>query len=170
MKSRREPTLTIDAVRAALEYNEASGVFTWRAPHGSAKAGSVAGSLGSKGYMDITLAGERHGAHRLAWLLVKGVWPCGEIDHRNGVKNDNRIDNLRDVPHAVNTQNLKRAHRRNSSSGLLGVRRSDTKSVRFNAVIMVEGKVKCLGSFDTPEAAHAVYVDAKRKLHAGCTL
>jgi hypothetical protein len=169
MKSQRSSALTSAQVREALNYDALTGVFTWKRSHGRAKGGSVAGSLGEKGYIDITLRGERHGAHRLAWFVTHEVWPV-EIDHENGVKNDNRINNLRDVAHLVNTQNLKRAHCRNTSSGMLGVRRSDTKSVRFNAIIMAGGKVKCLGSFGTPDEAHAAYVDAKRDLHEGCTL
>ena len=35
-------------------------------------------------------------AHRLAWVWVHGRHPCGEIDHSNRNRADNRIANLRE--------------------------------------------------------------------------
>lgn len=42
--------------------------------------------------------------HRLAWRLYYGEWPKGEINHKNGIKYDNRIDNLEDITHKENMQ------------------------------------------------------------------
>lgn len=168
--TRRTSILTAQVLRSLLSYDPESGDFRWISRIGNIRAGAKAGSIGRRGYIDICVNKERHGAHRLAWLYVYGEWPAGEIDHRDGHKSNNRIANLRDITHAVNTQNLRTAHRRNTSTGLLGVRRSDTKALRFNAVIMVAGKVKCLGSYSDPQAAHQVYLAAKRNLHEGCTL
>lgn len=49
----------------------------------------------------------------------------------------------------------------------MGVKRSLEK---FVARIYVDGKETNLGTFDTAKAAHDAYVDAKKALHAGCTL
>ena len=108
-----------------------------------------------------------YSAHRLAWLYVHGAWPTGQIDHINGDRGDNRISNLRDVTPALNTQNQRRAARSNKSSGLLGV---TANRGRWLAQISIGGKSRNLGRYATPEEAHAVYVAAKRVLHAGCTL
>lgn len=167
---KRTSRLTAQALRTLLMYNPESGEFHWISRVGNIPAGAAAGSKGKRGYIDISINKERHGAHRLAWLYVHGDWPTGEIDHWDGCKSNNRIGNLRDITHAANTQNLRSAHRRNISAGLLGVRRSDTKSVRFNAMIMVGGKVKSLGSFGDPNTAHQAYLAAKRELHEGCTI
>lgn len=166
----RNTNITASALREKLAYDASTGEFVWVSGVGNVPAGSVAGSVGKRGYVDICVLKERHGAHRLAWLHVTGRWPDGEIDHKNGIKSDNRFENLRDVSRSVNTQNIRAAHRRNMSAGLLGVRRSDTKSARYNAIIMAGGAVKCLGSYASPEEAHAAYVAAKRELHEGCTL
>lgn len=101
-------------------------------------------------------------AHRLAWLYVHGRWPDGLIDHKNGDRADNRFDNLRDVAHRVNMQNLRKAFV-SSKTGLLGA--SPLKDGRFGAFIKRDGKSKNLGTFDTPELAHAAYVAAKRVIH-----
>lgn len=37
-------------------------------------------------------------------------------------------------------------------------------------MITVDGKQRHLGVYQTPELAHAAYVDAKRKFHPGCTI
>jgi hypothetical protein len=35
---------------------------------------------------------------------------------------------------------------------------------------MVNGKWHALGYFDTKDEAHAIYIEAKRRLHEGCTI
>lgn len=167
---RRTSILTAQVLRSLLSYNEESGVFHWINRVGNIRAGAIAGSKGPAGYIAICVMKERHGAHRLAWLYVHGVFPDGEIDHINGDKSDNRICNLRDVSHTQNTQNIRVAHRRNKSTGALGVCRSKTKSVRYYSTILVNGKAKCLGSYGTVEEAHSAYLKAKREFHQGCTI
>jgi hypothetical protein len=33
--------------------------------------------------------------HKVAWAIYHGYWPYHELDHINGVRTDNRIENLR---------------------------------------------------------------------------
>jgi hypothetical protein len=54
-----------------------------------------------------------------------------------------------------------------SSHGFLGVTRSRK---RWKAHIKVGDKVLHIGTYDTPEEAHAAYLAAKRVLHIGCTI
>lgn len=93
--------------------------------------------------------------------------PKEQIDHINGNRMDNRIANLRCVSASVNQQNQRRPHRTNSTGylGVVPVRRG-----QFRAQIWVSGAAKNLGTFDTPQEAHAVYLHAKRLRHEGCTL
>ena len=58
-----------------------------------------------KGYKFGTVNGVYLLAHRVAWAIVNGSWPSGQIDHQNGDKADNRIVNLRVVCNAENAQN-----------------------------------------------------------------
>jgi hypothetical protein len=162
--------LSAERLREVLDYDQETGIFTWKLPTSDRlKAGKVAGVLrGGHKYPRITVDYQTHGAHRLAWLHVHGVWPSGEIDHVNGDRSDNRIANLRDVPSFVNMQNQRRAHSR-SASGLLGAW-FDKRTGRWAASISVRGKRRFLGRFSTAEDAHAAYVEAKRRMHEGCTL
>lgn len=171
--------LTVDRVREALEYDPATGIFTWRPRaiesfksrhHGKIwnvrYAGKTAGSVDGNGYVSIRIDGGHFKAHRLAWMLTHGVKPAGEVDHINGVKTDNRICNLRDVPKAVNMQNIRSAR---SACGLLGVHLHKPLG-KWLAQISIGGVKKHIGVFATPEEAHAAYVAAKRQYHEGCTL
>lgn len=155
-----------EQVSKLLAYDPDTGVLTWRSSRGGVRAGAVAGRLKRNGYVEIGVLGRLLQAHRLAWLLETGAWPTGEIDHLDGSPSNNRISNLRDVTHSANQQNLKRAQS-NNSSGFLGV--SSCKG-SWKAQIGVGGKPRHLGTFDSPEAAHAAYIEAKRKLHPGCTI
>lgn len=164
-----EAPVTLERLREVLDYDHETGVFRWKLYRGKAKAGKVAGTVtGSKRcrYIQIQIDGVIYKAHRLAWFYVNGHWPEKELDHENTTGTDNRIANLREVTHLMNQQNLRAAHA-DSEVGLLGVVRNGSG---FSARIMAEGKKHHLGTFRTPEAAHAVYVKAKRELHEGCTL
>ena len=65
-----------------------------------------AGTPDREGYVVIRYAGKGYKAHRLAWLHVYGRWPNGPLDHINRLKNDNRIENLRETDDALNQHNV----------------------------------------------------------------
>ena len=159
--------LTAELVREYLNYDPDTGVFTWRKKSSpKSVVGAVAGDAKPNGYRTIQLLGCRNFAHRLAWFYVYGVWPKHHIDHINGVRDDNRIANLRDVTQQHNVHNERKPRRGNP---YLGVSYSKDRD-KYLAQIYANGKAKNLGRYDTPEEAYAVYIEAKRKLHAGCTI
>ena len=154
--------LTAERLREVLDYCPDTGVFTWKIrSNRRVKVGDVAGALRHNGYIQIGIDGCLHRAHRLAWLYVTGESPPSEIDHINCVKNDNRIANLRLATSAENKQNQSKAQKRNKA-GFLGVSPHEGK---FQAQIKVDGKKMHIGRFNTPEEAHAAYLEAKRRLH-----
>lgn len=159
-------TLTAARVRELLDYDPSTGVFTWRVARGRVPAGAVVGRI-RQGRIVVGIDKHEFSAHRIAWLHFYGQWPIYEVDHKDGVPLNNSIANLRDVPHAVNQQNRRRADRDNHG-GFLGTSRY--KNGRYRAQIMVSSKFINLGTFLTGEEAHAAYVEAKRRLHAGCTI
>ena len=160
--------ITAEYIREILDYNASTGVFTWKKR--TAKCvhiGDVAGCLEKRiGYMSIGISGDVFKSHRLAWLYVHGSWPEGLIDHINGQKADNRIDNLRVVDAGGNSQNVRRPNKRNKS-GFIGVIAYQGK---WRANITVNNKTRRIGDFNTPEEAHKAYLDAKRILHSVCTI
>ena len=160
--------LTAERLRCSLDYHENDGVFHWLLSKGrTSKQGDVAG-YENGGYIKIMIDGRSYQAHRLAFLYMTGKWPSEDVDHINGCRTDNRWINLRDVPHSINTENRHRASISNKV-GLLGVSMHH-RSARFRARIRTDGKLIQLGWFDTPEEAHAAYLNAKREIHVGCTI
>lgn len=159
----------VQRVRELLRYNRRTGVFTWRVTRNQhARAGDVAGYIRTDEYRGIMIDGRSHYAHRLVWLYVYGAWPPFEIDHRNGLKDDNRLVNLIESTRSFNCQNERRP-RKNGTSGFLGVSWDKNRS-RWSAQIHADGVKRKLGRFGSVEEAHAAYVQAKRKLHPGGTL
>lgn len=172
----KPPALLADDVaqlRQELSYDPETGEFTWLRDQGKKyKAGDKAGNFNRRsGYVQISIRGVLVRAQRLAWLINFGKWADGTIDHINGIRCDNRIGNLRDVPGALNNQNLRKPHADNRT-GFLGVTARHTASgrMRYRAIICVGRKSIRLGTHDSPELAHQAYVSAKRRLHEGCTL
>lgn len=159
--------VTQERLKELFSYSVDTGLFTRIQPVPGAKIGKVAGCIKS-GYVVIRVDSILYRAHRLAWLYEHGKWPDGEIDHINGIKNDNRLCNLRDVSVQKNRQNQIRA-RRNNKSGFLGVHFVQARQ-KFRADICIEGRNKILGFFDTPDLAHEAYLNAKRGAHEGNTL
>ena len=101
-------------------------------------------------------------------MLVHGEDPDGHIDHVNGDRSDNRIQNLRLVDAQINNEN-RRTCNSNNRSGFLGVC-WDKQASKWKANITCGGKLKHLGFAATPELAHELYVQAKRQMHEGSTL
>jgi HNH endonuclease len=99
-------TLTADRFRYLLDYDPATGVWTWLVSTSNCtRAGAAAGHTGSDGYHRIKIDGRSYLAHRLAWLYQTGAWPKREIDHRTLNKGDNRFENLREATDAQNVHN-----------------------------------------------------------------
>ena len=117
----------------------------------------------SNGYVNVKIDGTTHKAHRLIWEYKYGPIPEGmQIDHINGVRNDNRISNLRLATRLENSQNKKR--RTDNSSGATGVTYNKASGL-WLARIGVDGERVYLGSFATKEEAEAARVEAKARLH-----
>ncbi len=128
----------------------------------------MAGYVGGKGYVYVSVDGHKYLGHRLAWFMTYGVWPASGLDHINRIKTDNRLANLRLATPSENNQNKSEAMVSNTS-GLLGVSWM-SRARKWRAQIQVDGRVTYLGLYTSKNAAHDAYVAAKRKLHAGCVI
>lgn len=155
--------ITAERLRELLHYDLTTGIFTWRKTTSNrVKAGAVAGVIQKRGYIFIGLDGERHLAHRLAWLHVTGSWPESDVDHADRVRTNNAWSNLRLATNAENQHNSGR--RRNNTSGIPGVN-WDARRSCWVAKICRDRKQHYLGSFDSLQAAADAYARAKRALH-----
>lgn len=114
----------------------------------------------------MKLGGKQFRAGRLAWFLSHGEWPCGEIDHINGDRLDDRLANLRVVDRAENSQNKAGAQVNNMSCALLGAS-WNKQHRRWQAKLMARKVRYHIGYFGTAEEAHSAYMTAKARLHIG---
>ena len=123
--------------------------------------GQEVGYSDKDGYRRCEIDGISYGVHRLIWLYHKGYLPK-EIDHINRIKDDNRVENLREVTHSENLQNV--GIKSNNTSGVLGVSFDKVKG-KYIARVTVAGKVHRLGTFDDINVADEVVRNARKALH-----
>jgi len=119
-------------------------------------------TLHASGYLMGDIFNRKYLAHRVVWALVMGVWPTADVDHKNGVRSDNRWDNLREATRTENNRNT--SSRAGSTSQYLGVS-WDKDCGRWRAIISVNGTNKHIGSFPREDAAALAYDAAARKHH-----
>ena len=164
-------TKTDQIVRKSLKYDPLTGNVVWKknkqnrwGEYGH-RVESIAGNIRSHGYRAISISVDGKNreiyAHRIGWFLSYGEWP-NQIDHINGNKNDNRLENLRECVHAENMQNTKTYI--TNKSGFKGVYFSK-KAKKWVSQITYNYKSIYLGLFDTAEEAHEEYLRAKSEKH-----
>ena len=125
--------------------------------------GKLAGSFSNNGYRQVQLDGTNYRVHRIIYEMFNGEIEEGYlIDHINGNKSDNRLENLRLATPTQNQANSIRGV--NNTSGYKGVSYIKSRGV-FQATISVKGKNRNLGSFRCPKEAHTAYVKASKELH-----
>lgn len=151
----REDGTLIWKRRPREHFTTFKGWATWNGKN----AGKEAGTL-SHGYVQVSLNNRLFKAHRIVFAVTTGAWPIDEVDHRNGVRSENRPDNLREA--SVTEQAQNHTLNKNNTSGFTGVFR-DRKW--WQAGIGSHGRFVHLGRFDTPEAAYQAYLAAKQKFH-----
>jgi len=145
-----------------IDYNHETGIFTWKLSIGRAKAGKIAGNINRHGYREINFNNKNYLAHRVAYSLVHGDISDKFIDHINGVRDDNRICNLRAASREENQRNAKR--RKDNKTGIKGVKYVE-RDKHYVAVISNGGKQITLGCFKNIEDAKSAREDAALKLH-----
>ena len=108
-------------VRRILSYDPCTGVFRWNASlNWRIKIGSLAGGINPvTGYLMIMIHGKKYPGHRLAFLYMNGSFPPEDVDHVNGIREDNRWSNLREATRSENMMNT--GIRSNNASGINGV-------------------------------------------------
>lgn len=168
-----------DEWRKLYHLDESTGMFFWKprekglvfgewcaadkyiATFNRIRAGSRADSLSPSGYRVLQPFCIKMMAHRLVWGFVTGAWPEGEVDHINGIREDNRFDNLRIVDRSGNATNT--AVRSDNMSGRVGVH-FDVARGRWRAQIQKHGNIRHLGRFDTFDEAVAARCAAEPDL------
>ena len=141
-----------------FNYDEESGLLSWRLPTRKAKVGSPVGSISDTGYLRIKVGSKSYAIHRLIWLMKTGKFP-DQIDHIDHVRSNNAWDNLREVDYTGNARNMRKSVR--NTSGVVGVS-FDTNANKWRASIGSKGTLKFIGLFDTLDEAAKARKNAER--------
>lgn len=163
-----------ELLRQLLRYEPETGKLFWRerTPEMFKRARDCKGwnlkFSGKEAFTAKTANGYHHGgigctsyyAHRIIFSMACENLHYGEIDHINGDKSDNRLENLRKVSHAENMKNSK--IQKNNVSGFSGVH-YEMSSSKWRATINVGGKAKRLGRFANKDDAIAARKEAEDK-------
>lgn len=125
----------------------------------------------TKGYLNtILLKNKRrknYGFHQLVAMAFLGHIPNGHtlvVDHKNEIKDDNRVINLRIVTNRYNCSRVKRQ----TSSKYTGVTFAKHTN-RWRSVIKINGKGVHLGYFENEYDAHLAYQNKLNNLSSEST-
>lgn len=160
--------ITVERLRERLCF-DTEGVLRWKGCPSMPKQWNSVWA-GREAFTAIDGRGYRHGSldrtylrlHRVVWALHYGSWPSGEIDHIDGNRLNNRIENLR-IASAGENQRNQRLHR-NNTSGHVGVSWYKPYSKWRATIGLGNGRSKHLGYFDRVEDAAAAWESAREGL------
>lgn len=144
------PEITQDILKEYVAYDRMTGIFYHKKDSMAAKVGDIAGGKHNRGYLTLSIGGQAMLAHRAAWLYVFGYVPEKGLDHIDGDKKNNCIDNLREVSQSCNMKNY--GNPKTNTSGIRGVYWDKGKD-KWCAVIISEKKRYYLGGYSTHEEA-----------------
>jgi hypothetical protein len=149
-------TLTKEYLHQVFEYK--NGGLYWKINKQSICVGSKAGTIDYlRPYVRITLHGKRYQEHHLVFLMFNGVLPK-QIDHINGIKNDNRIENLR---HCTNSQNQYNTKPKNLRKNVSFYKRTG----KWQVQLKINQKTLHFGYFEDVELADLVAHEARDLYH-----
>ena len=144
--------LTQARLKEVANYNPTTGIFIRRYGSGGKIKNSVMGCVTKKGYIRICIDRKSYMAQRLAFLYMEGYFPEYGVDHRNGIKSNNKWFNLRHATQACNLQNKKNLLI--NISGFVGV--SQLPKGNWHARVQIKNKTIHLGTWSSKlEAALA---------------
>ncbi len=144
--------ITQKLVKELFYYDPIKGQLIWKIDRGSNKTfGLPAGCLQNKGYLVTKINKVSYLNHRLIWLYHYGELPK-MLDHINGVRLDNRLENLRKSDYKLNSLNRK-GHRENTFKYFYCYKLGN----RYYAYYRENSEHKYLGGFNTEEEARIAY-------------
>lgn len=139
--------MNLELAQSLFDYVD--GFLIWKKSSGTIKVETKVTSISNRGYVVVQVNRKRYLAHRIIWLLVYGKMPV-MVDHIDGDKQNNRIENLREVDNTLNHWNERR--RSTNKSGHKGVW-WHKQSNRWEAGCRANGKQVTIGRYERIEDA-----------------
>ena len=155
--------LTQNRLTSMLEYNDKTGDFIWLDDRSQkAKRGDFAGTQDKRGHLYTRIDGVPHKNQNLAYLYKWGNLPKGTLEHIDGNKLNNRMDNLREIVTKRSRARArpKRVRKEHEETGIY----YHFRECKWAANIRVKGRGKHLGYYffkqdalDAVEKAKVMY-------------
>jgi hypothetical protein len=152
-------TLTQEKLHELFEYRD--GNLYWKNHKYKKLIGKKTGTLNADGYLHVGINKKQYKAHRLIFLYHYGYLPIN-VDHINGLKNDNRIENLREATRSQNSYNQKL--NKNNKSGIKNVYWNKNEK-KWIVEISSKNKIVFHKLFNDLELAELVAIEARNKYH-----
>lgn len=115
----------------------------------------------NKRYKRVIIDGKDYSLHRVIFLYHYGYLPK-QIDHIDGDRNNNKIDNLRESTQQQNCFNRK--HHKNSKNKYKNVYKSKEYNI-YSVQITVNGERMYFGSYSDIEEANKIAISLREKYH-----
>lgn len=154
--------MTQEELKSILNYNSETGEFSWLPTKMKWKRSNRVGSKKASSYMQVGIGDKVYYQHRLAWLYMTGEMPDSEIDHINGIRDDNRWCNLRLATSSQNGMNT--ALSSVNTSGIKGVS-WDRRNKKWCATIKINRRTIWLGRHSSIESAKKAIEIARVHIH-----
>jgi hypothetical protein len=149
-----------------FEYRD--GELYWKIkPCCRMKVGAKAGYLNQNGYYNLTYNRKTHRVHRIVWLIHNDKIPINfQVDHIDGNKKNNKIENLRLATKSGNQANSKKYLHKKRGICFSKYKGVDKRpSGRFRVHIYIAPKVVSIGTFDDEIEAALAYDSSAINLH-----
>ena len=157
---KRNSIPSIDVLHRVFSYND--GLLYWKEKTAACvKIGSKVGVESGRGYLIVPFQYKHYYVHRIIFMMQHGYVPH-IIDHIDGNRSNNKIENLRPATRSENCRNQKTP--KNNTSGYKNVFWHKT-SKKWKVALSVDGKLKHIGSFSELEAAKISAHEARIKYH-----
>jgi hypothetical protein len=162
----KDNTMTFSKAPSKIELNKMfdykDGQLYWKkGSRNGIKPGTKAGVYHSSGYLVIRIFGKRYRTHRLIFMMHHGQYPVC-VDHIDGNKLNNHIENLRGCDHNQNMHNRKISS--NNKSGIKGIIWHKSAK-KWWPQLMINSKRLNLGMYDDLELAELVIKEARNLYH-----
>jgi hypothetical protein len=152
--------ITQDNLKDYFTYKDGN-LFWKRQPSRRITVGSIAGNLTERGYIQVKVFNKRFYAHRIIFFMFNGYFPQ-ELDHIDGNKSNNRIENLRDSTKSQNNMNSKK--RKDNTSGTKGIT-WDKRCNKWKVQGQANNIKYYLGRYDDMELAKKVIYEFRKQHH-----
>lgn len=148
-----EAKISVEELKALFSYKD--GVLYHNKNHQNTRVGDSVGRVDDGKYLRTSINGNRVFVHRIVFALFNNRWPTEFIDHKDGNKLNNSIENLRECSARQNQYN-----KTIGGSSVKGVYFDKSKGRWAARIRLPCGKRVRLGTHQTKEQAYEAY---KRK-------